>query len=183
MDRLFNRFDGMYPTRWRASFPSEQAVKNWRAAWSIAFTEQHVTPKHIADGLKACATAFDWPPSITEFINLCKSPVEPESAYYEALQQMNIRSTNGKDQWSHPAIYWAAVKFGTWDLKSSVYSNAKTRWGATLDECLRDPETPVPSAMVALPAPGDTTPDAAKVMELLERAKKVIKPIDTGSRM
>lgn len=183
MDRLFNRFDGMYPSKWRSSFGSEQAIKNWREAWSIAFTEHGITPNDIAAGLKACSTAFDWPPSVTEFINICKTPVDAESAYYEALQQMNIRATTGADKWSHPAVYWAAVKFGTWDLKTSVYSKAKARWGSILDECLRETEKPVPTALIALPAPGDTTPDPEKVAELLKRARKVIKPIDNQARI
>lgn len=183
MDRLFNRFDGMYPSKWRSSFGSEQAIKNWREAWSIAFTEHGITPNDIAAGLKACSTAFDWPPSVTEFINICKTPVDAESAYYEALQQMNIRATTGADKWSHPAVYWAAVKFGTWDLKTSVYSKAKARWGSILDECLRETEKPVPTALIALPSPGETMPDPEKVAELLKRARKVIKPIDNQARI
>ena len=175
MDRLFNQFDGMYPNRWRAAFASEQAIGNWRAAWAQAFAEERLTLAGVATALRACRKTHDWPPSLPEFLRLCVLTVEPESAFHEAVRQMFMRHNGGGDQWSHPAIFWAAAEFGTHDLKSTPYTRAAARWGRILAAKMVTKCEPIPVARLALPAPGDTTPDAEAVSRLLAGARALIK--------
>ncbi|WP_146187732.1 replication protein P [Limnohabitans sp. T6-5] len=171
MDHLFNRLDGMYPNRWRASFPSEASIVNWREAWADAFVDAQLTPQHIAVGIRACARLFDWPPSITEFIRACSPQLDAEAAFTEACTQMRLRD-DGRDKWSHKAVYWAAVDFGTWDLRNSSWSAAKTRWSRILAEKMSTPNLPEPPPRRdALPAPGQGSADPQKVRQLIADLK------------
>lgn len=176
MDTLFNRFDGMYPNRWRAAFANEQSVANWRDAWALAFVDEGLTMEDVAVAVKRCRSKFDWPPSLPEFLKLCAVTVEPESAFYEAVAQMRNRAASVADVWSHPAIYWAAMDFGTWDLRSVPYERGKARWGRILSEKLAQRCEPVPAPMMALPAPGETTPNPDGIARLLARARAALTP-------
>ncbi|VWB07781.1 hypothetical protein BLA6863_00185 [Burkholderia lata] len=153
MDHLFNRLDGTYPNRWRISFANEQAVANWRDSWSEAFDEECLTPQMVADGLKACRKSYDWPPSLTEFLKACKPRINVDAAIYEAIEQMRKRQ-HGKDTWSNPAIYWAAVKVGEFDMVSQTFSQIKPRFESALKVVLEGTVLPVPVRVPALSAPG-----------------------------
>lgn len=171
MDHLFNRLDGMYPQRWRAAFPGEDSIRNWREAWADAFIDAGITPQQVADGIRACARQYDWPPSITEFLKACAPQLDAEAAFSEACEQMRLRE-DGRDQWSHRAVYWAAVEFGTWDLRNASWQTAKGRWTRLLAEKLAQQDLPeVPPRRDALPAPGQGSADPEKVRKLLAECK------------
>ncbi len=172
MDHLFNRLDGMYPNRWRAAFTSEDAVQNWRESWAEAFVEEGITPHQVADGIRACRRQFDWPPSLTEFLKACKPHIDPETAFAEACEQMRARDT-GTDKWSSPAVYWAAVEFGSWELRHASWDRAKSRWTRILTEKLAQADLPeVPPRREALPAPGQTRANPEKVREMLDALRQ-----------
>jgi hypothetical protein len=172
MDHLFNRLDGMYPQRWRSAFPSSDSILNWREAWADAFADEGITLQQVADAVRQCRKRFDWPPSLTEFLKLCNPPMDHEAAFIEAVRQMRERE-NGTDVWSHPAIYWAAVEFGSWDLRHASWDRAKARWTRILDEKLALKELPaVPPRMDALPAPGQTMADPEKVRAMVDDLKR-----------
>lgn len=163
MDHLFNRMDGSYPNRWRAAFASEQAIQNWREAWSEAFIEEGIAPSEVAAAIRNCRRMYDWPPSLTEFLRACRPAIDHESAFYEAVRELRKRSNN-EDQWSHPAIYWAAAGM-EFDLTSNHYSRIKNRWTRALSaELAKRSWEPVPRKAVELVAPGKTiaTPEVAK---------------------
>lgn len=168
IDQLFNRLDGMYPQRWRSAFADTNAIRNWREAWADALADERITPQQVADAVRACRRKYDWPPSLTEFLKLCSPPVDHEAAFREAVEQMRQRD-NGTDKWSSPAVYWAAVEFGSWELRQASWDRAKARWTRILDEQLAKGELPpVPPRMDALPAPGKATANPEKVRELIE---------------
>lgn len=157
IDHLFNRMDGLYPNRWRASFANAQAVKNWREAWADGFAAEGVTLEEIKAGLSACRRRFDWPPSFSEFLAACRPPVNPEAAYHEAIAQMRQRE-KGMDAWSHPAIFWAMRDVGEFDLSSQPWQQIKGRWIAALNAQLEKRAWPeIPPRLDALPKPGKAT--------------------------
>jgi hypothetical protein len=153
MDHLFNRLDGMYPNRWRAAFHSEHAIANWRDSWAEAFDEEGVTTQMISDGIRACRKQYDWPPSVSEFIRACKPPINIDAAVYEAIEQMSARQ-HGKDVWSNPAIFWAAVKVGEHDITSQSFAQLKPRFEAALNKVLEGEVKAVPPRVPMLAAPG-----------------------------
>lgn len=128
----------------------------------------------IKRGLDACLTRV-YPPTLPEFLTLCRPKLDPESAYVEACKQISARD-NGSDTWSNPAIYWAAREYGVHELRQSTWASAKVRWCRVLDEQLAKPEQlPVPAKMVALPEPGAGTADPAKVAAALETLRAALK--------
>lgn len=154
IDHLFNRLDGLYPHRWRSAFANAQAIANWRDAWAEGLTEEGISPEEVKHGLDECRRRIDWPPSFAEFIKACRPAVDCEQSFLEAVTQMQRRQ-EGKDEWSHPAIYWAAATIGRFDLQHATCGNMKARWAATLKTEMDKREWPeIPPHHEALPAPG-----------------------------
>jgi len=124
------------------------------------------SPDEIARGIAACRTR-DWPPTLPEFLKVCRPALDYERAFIEAIEQMRKRETGG-DEWSTPAVYWAAVKLGR-DISAHPYNAIKGRWKSALDDAIdgiRTGKLPaaVPKRREALPAPGQCSvpPEVAK---------------------
>lgn len=155
IDHLFNRLDGLYPNKWRAAFANDQAIANWRTAWAEGFADEGVTADEVRAGLKACRRR-EWPPSFAEFFKDCRPSSDYQVALMEAVEQMGRRES-GTDRWSHPAIYWAAVKIGSYDLSRKTLRELQPEWNRAFGDQLalgRWPE--IPERRPALPAPGNT---------------------------
>ncbi|MDF8360179.1 replication protein P [Achromobacter anxifer] len=172
IDHLWNRLSGTYGGRWLKDFPDIQSIENWKEAWAEALDEDRVTPQEVAEGLRTCRRMFpDWPPAVGEFIRACRPGLIPENAFHDAVAGMNARRRGEVGQWSHPAVYWAAVRVGSHDLLNCGYSVMQARWERALSEELSRVEwAAVPTPAVALPAPGTTyaTPEeAAKALEAM----------------
>lgn len=115
----------------------------------------------------------DWPPTLPEFKKLCRRPLDPMHAYYEAVAGVQARAAGEYGKWSHPAVYWAAMPLA-FELREQSYSQVRCRWEAALSEQLDKGEWPeIPQPMVALPAPGKTKTsreEAAKRLQELGAA-------------
>ncbi len=167
--KLFQRFSAMYgdklPKMW-GKVPEEELHATW-AEDLAGFSGQE-----IAAGLRACKQR-EWPPTLPEFMKLCRPWTNPEVAYHEAVAGMACRRRGDKGLWSHPSIYWAAVNTGSHDLLNSTYTTMKTRWErAFAEELAKDSWHPIPEVHVALPAPGQTRatrdqidPEMAKMVQ------------------
>lgn len=117
--------------------------------------------KRGLDGLEA----RDWPPTLPEFKRICRPPVDPLKAYYEAVAGVTARFAGDFGKWSHPAIYWAAMPLAT-DLQQQTYSQVRARWEASLEQQLAKGEwDEIPSPMLAL-----TAPDKARTREAAAKA-------------
>lgn len=157
MDHLFNRLDGLYPGRWRANYPSPEAIKSWNDAWLEAFVEEGLDPAEVRPGIANCRRAYAWPPSCTEFLRACRPYLDPEVAYRLAVSGMTDRAKGNIGEWPHPAIYWAAVRIGQHDMLQASWQAVKTRWENTLSaELARGRWDAVPEPAFSLPAPGAT---------------------------
>lgn len=87
IDHLFNRLDGIYVGKWRASFKTPDAVMNWRNEWATGLAERGIMPGRKSErndyyivirALRNCADMYSWPPSLTEFIKACETPSRDE---------------------------------------------------------------------------------------------------------
>lgn len=174
MDKLYNRLDGMYPNRWRANFANADAIDAWKEAWAEAFVDDGITPHEVAAGLKACRRMFDWPPSLTEFLRACRPTISSEAAYHEAVAGMVARSRGERGEWSHPAIYWAAVRVTSHDLLSVGWQAIRGRWEAALrDVMAKGKWEPVPEPTKALPAPGQSHLSRDQQRQAMEQVRSV----------
>lgn len=172
--RIFQRMAGMYGTKFAQlwSGVGEEAVV---ALWAEELGD--FRPEEIMTGLNACRT-HEWPPTLPEFMKMCRPWMNPEVAYHEAVAGMGCRRRGDKGLWSHPAIYWAAVSTGSHDLLNSTYTTMKARWGrAFSDELAKDDWHPVPDVHAALPAPGQTRATRAQIdPEIAKMVESALKP-------
>lgn len=171
LDHLFNRLDGMYPGKWKANFPGEKSIANWKDECARVFDEEGITLTQIGVGLRACRKLYrDWPPSVPQFIDACKPPVDVVAAYHEAVVGMEARGKGEVGHWSHPAIFWAAARLSR-ELMNMPSAQIRERWAATLNAQLAlGAWEPIPVAREALPAPGESmlsNEDAAAMLAQL----------------
>lgn len=164
--KLFQRLTAMYgsklPQMW-GGVP-EEAV---HAVWAEDLAG--FSGDEIAVGLQACKQR-DWPPTLPEFLKLCRPWMAPEVAYHEAVHGMTARQRGQMGSWSHPAVYWAAIGVSTVDLLGSTYGQIKARWEKTLSEEIAKGEWhPIPEPRTALPAPGQTLATKEEAAAALKR--------------
>lgn len=178
VEKLFERMEALYGSKfldmWRDA--NAEMVKQ---LWSEEMGK--LSNDDLRRGYAALMTR-DWPPSLPEFVKMCKPSVDSTVAYYEAVNGMQARERGEAGKWSHPAIFWAAVQISAFDLKNQSYSQIKARWEKALqDEMDKGQWAPVPEPMLALPEPGKSTMSrehAAKMVEELQ-ASDTIKSADT----
>lgn len=119
-------------------------------------------------GVDALATR-DWPPTLPEFKRMCRPPIDPMRAYYEAVAGVQARFAGEHGTWSHPAIYWAAMPMAV-ELREQSFSAVKARWEVALaDQLGRGEWEAIPAPMLALTSPGQSTTSTAKAREAIKR--------------
>lgn len=124
---------------------------------------------HVRRGLMACLTR-EWPPTLPEFLKLCCPWLTPELAYHEAVRGLSARRRGESGNWSHPAVYWAAVGVSTVDVLNSNYGAIRVRWERTLaEELSKDAWPEIPPPRAALPAPGHTLATRAQAEAALRQ--------------
>ncbi|MGK5024604.1 hypothetical protein [Janthinobacterium sp. RB2R34] len=110
-----------------------------------------------------------WPPTLPEFLALCRPPIEPSVAFHEALEQGALRTRGEPNVWSSPAVFWAWRKLGAYECARSTYAVLRPRWEAALAaELERDEIEPIPAQdPVALPAPGTSVTPSRKAQQMI----------------
>ncbi|NSX05065.1 hypothetical protein [Cupriavidus gilardii] len=175
IDSLFERLEGFYGAKFANAWAGTSRAA-MRRLWAIELAT--LGRDELAFGVKALRT-LAWPPTLPEFIALCRPPVNYDAALYEATQQLRLRG-EGKDQWTNPAFYWAAVKVGEFDMLNLSHSALIKRYSAALDEVLRGEVNPVPPRAVALPATGKTRAQPERVQAAVAEVKAMRK--DVGNK-
>ena len=147
---LFAKFSARYGTLFAdryAGVPQDVLIAEWGAELAGCSGED------IRRGLDGCRD-LKFPPTLPEFLALCRPPIEPHTAFMEAMRNLRERDLGRNPAWSHPAIYWAAVEVTHYDMRQSTYSAIRGRWERALADQLRHRAWPdIPRALVALPAP------------------------------
>jgi hypothetical protein len=150
IDALFAKLHSFYGTRfldmWRGN--DLQTVK---AVWTQELSK--LSRDEVAKGANSLVNQ-EYCPSLPQFIKLCRTDIDAVAAYYEALNGVIAREKGEMGEWSHPAIFWATTKIGSFDLKNQTYSNIKARWERALNEEINNGQwADIPKAQIALPAP------------------------------
>lgn len=158
IDRLFQRLSAMYGQKFATQWAgvNEQAMKDVWAEGLSGFSGQE-----ISTGLDSCKSR-PFPPTLPEFLVLCRPCLDPYTAHQEAVVGMGDRKRGELGEWSHPAVYWAAVRVGSHDLLNAGWQAIKPRWEKALKvEMERGAWEEIPMPMLALPEPGkDVTANA-----------------------
>lgn len=186
VDEIFRRFHGRFGNRFLAEFTTgqigktghDEGLENAKLVWAEELAG--FAPDEIKRGLSA---QYEYLPDCDKFKLACRPAIALEQAFYEAVEQMRLRSDN-KDEWSSAAIYWAAVELGN-DLHNFPYHAIQWRWKTAYEAAKKKIENcslpnQVPQRLVALPSPGKSTISNeesekrwAKVYEILN--KKVVR--------
>jgi hypothetical protein len=157
---MLHAYGKRYTDLWAVTKPDA-----WKAYWSEQLAG--FTAAEIKRGMDAL-DGREWPPTLPEFKRLCRPPIDPQAAYYEALEGVQARERGERGEWSHPAIFWAAVKVGAHDLKGGGYGQIQKRWESALQAVqAAGGYAPIPDPALALPAPGKaalTREDEARLM-------------------
>lgn len=170
-DRLFDRFVIMYGKRFLDMWSGIDPAK-LKEAWAEEI--EGYTVDELKRGVEGCK-GKEWPPTLPEFLNLCRPPMNYEAAFREAQLNIVKRDRGEVPEWSSRAVYWAYVQFGHFDLRNSDYNSARKRWAEMLDELIADekehglPEIPVQDYK-QLNAPGKTE---ISLEEAAKRAKEL----------
>lgn len=139
------------------------------AAWTEGL--EGLSRVELIRGREALRTRT-WPPTLPEFIALCRPNLDPVVAHHEACQQGQRRERGEDEQWSHPAIYWAWVSVGAHALTHLPYEQIRSRWCEALLRYANDPALPpVPSRAIALPAPGAARAQPERARSMLAQLK------------
>jgi len=150
IERMQALYGAQFSRQWESIKP-ERLPQIW-AEELAGFSGQE-----IAAGLAACKTR-QWPPTLPEFMALCRPWLDAEVAFREAVAGMSARRKGELGIWSHPAVYWTAVRVGTHDLLACGWQTMRTRWEAAFNETLAEGRWyPVPAPAQQLPAPGAAT--------------------------
>jgi hypothetical protein len=149
IEKLFERMAALYGSKfadmWRGTDPEQV-----KALWSQELGK--LSREEVTKGAQALMT-LEWPPSLPQFINLCRPKLDAQKAFTEALNGLMARDRGEVGVWSHPAVFWAAVRVGAFDMKNSTYPQIQARWRVALeDELAKGDWAEIPKPAVALPA-------------------------------
>jgi hypothetical protein len=138
-----------------------------RQEWAAGLAD--FTPEEINRGLAACR-GRKFAPNLGEFAQLCRPVLDPEIAWYEAVEGMAARERCETGHWSHPAVYRAAMRL-SYDLRRSAFAGMRRRWeGALQDEFAKGWVEDVPPIAKQIECRPDVRLPPAAVREYLARA-------------
>jgi hypothetical protein len=159
--RMLSMWGNTYLDKW-AGADTEQREELWAIELG----------KLSADELKrgyAGLLTLKWPPDLPTFIQLCRPGADPANAYAEAVAGAQARERGEVGVWSHPAIYWASVAVGAFDLKHKSAAEMRGRWAVAMEREMAKGEWPaVPVPHLALPAPGKSETSAECAAQMVK---------------
>ena len=171
VEALFSEFAALYGARFADMWKHSNLDLVMRS-WANALSGYKVG--EVKAGLLACR-AKPWPPTLPEFLALCRPAPDFEKSFAEAQEQVSKRQF-GEDVWASKALYWSAVEFGFYDLRSMSWAVAKNRWSRIfVEKLVREDELPgIPLPMQALPAPGKSETNIETAKTHIAGIKKII---------
>lgn len=139
---LFSRLTAKFGDDWTHQFVGASAEEsarlreNWEREWADAFVKAKLSPAHVNMAL------YGWNrlgkvPNLGEFLAAAVPVPDPEVAFQEAAENMRRMKYGHPYQWSHPALYWAAMEVGPDDMRGLTWSVIKARWTRNLYAQLR----------------------------------------------
>lgn len=171
VERVFAELASLYGSRF-ADMWRETDLGRMKALWTRALAG--FSGAELRAGLDGCHQRA-WPPSLPEFMGLCRPRPDAEQAFRHAQEQVSRRAF-GEDVWPEKALYWAAVAFGFYDLRTMAWERARTRWTAIwLEKRAQEAVLPpVPATRPALMAPGQGYTDRRTARQRLAALRAML---------
>jgi hypothetical protein len=172
VDSLFNKMHRKYGMRFIDQWlgiDMDELKRDWAGSLGVLSRDE------LSLGVMRLDTCA-FPPTLPEFLKLCRPELSPLAAYHEAFEQGMRRECGEPDVWSSPAIFWAWMKVGRIAFARIPYEALRTRWeGALKAEMAKNAHEPIPPYRQALPAPGRATLS-------VERARQLLADFRAGTR-
>lgn len=139
VEKIFERLLAYYGRQFADMWASADVVSVKRV-WAQELG--HLKPEQIASGLKACL-ANRFPPSLPEFLMLCRPAIDNERGWSKAVFLMMSYRQGIQVVWPDNRLYWAAVAIGN-DFGKATWEQQRARWQNAC-EYASDAEVPTPS--------------------------------------
>lgn len=134
------------------------------------------TSEEIIRGIAEMKTR-PWPPTLPEFLLLCRPLIEPQTAFLEACSKLTRWCDGQSVTWSRPEVFWAAKAIGSWDFRNVPYKNLEARWKQALADAPGD-APPEPPKKLSAPFSASTDHSDPAVRERVAEGLKAL-----GDRM
>ncbi|WP_088158799.1 hypothetical protein [Achromobacter xylosoxidans] len=166
--RLIERMQALYGAKFSQQW---EGIEPGRLAQVWAEELLGYTAEEIQRGLASCR-GRTFPPTLPEFLGLCRPTLNPEAAYHEAVAGVSARSRGVIGNWSHPGVYWAAVRVGQHDLLNMGWQAIRSRWEYALRDVMAQGKwDPIPTPSLALVAPGGNVSTREEAQAFLQQIK------------
>lgn len=171
-ERLFSFYGKKFTDFWGGA--DQKQIASIKRIWAEDLSGY--SAEEIKTGLDKCKEN-DYPPTMPQFLKMCRPLINYEASFAEAVKQLHLRK-EALDNWSAPAIYYAAITMHH-ELSNCSYASVKDRWRNAIDtaveniKCGKIPNE-VPLVILA-PEEIKITPEKAK--ENLERLEKIAKSL------
>ena len=143
MGRLFSRLEIIYLQKWTYHFDSKSRIDDWRAEWSGALDREGISLMDAKMALDICSSKYKNPPSLPQFISLCRyGGMNEDQLYHIAVIEMEKRRAWKEQNWPSTGLFWAASSLGN-DLLTMPYQEIAGRWKTALERFCKD-RTPIP---------------------------------------
>lgn len=150
MAKLFQKLVARYGTLFMDRYqgvPKDVLMQEWAEELAGYSGEE------IARGLAGCRD-LKFPPTLPEFMSLCRPPIDPHTAFVQAVNNLRLREQGEDPEWEHPAIFWAAMDVTHFDMRSQPYTALRSRWERALSTRLAQGRwDAIPPTPKQLPAP------------------------------
>lgn len=169
IERLFARLAAIYGNKFSDMWAG-QSIASVRDMWAAEMSG--LTASQIRAGLMQLRSKHPtWPPTLYEFMDLCKpsaAEIDPESAFHQAVLGTYARREGKFGEWSHRAVYWAAIDVTAFDVLNLTWPQIRSRWTRALNSRMADPNLPeIPEAPKRLPAPPRVAKGDSKIIDEL----------------
>lgn len=140
---LFVLFQAYWFHKWTSCVPNELVYETAISEWSRALNG--VTPEQAKDAIEQ-AKALDWPPSLPEFLKLCrKSAGVPTylEAYENAREILSNRAffseaERNRTPFLHPAVELALNRMSTFEFRGMQDRDVDTSWRDIYEQAVKE---------------------------------------------
>jgi hypothetical protein len=151
IDMLFTRLNAQLGGKMADLFVGVQLI-DLKTEWAMGLAG--FTSDEIERGLLAMARRT-FAPTLGEFSVLCRPCLEPEVAWTEASEGLRVREGGDMGQWSHPAVYRAAMLMH-YEIRQRSFKEFRKSWDCALQREFAKgwvADVPVPLLRIVQSAP------------------------------
>jgi hypothetical protein len=163
VERIFAELGALYGSKFVDQWGSQDPA-TLKAFWAQKLAG--LSGDELRRGLTACEQR-DWPPTLPEFLKLCRPPMNHTALWYEAQAAAKEREAGEVGTWSAPWVFHAYREMAH-ELRTGEFAKHGERWKGELEKAKAKVErgelpAEIPPPPKALPAPEPLSRDEAKV--------------------